>query len=151
MKKIIFLIFLLFPMKSFAGCTDEIDFSWEYGMGNEAAFFKFKSKSSRDIQISELGIWSKNDKLMRTYANEEFGFDGIFYLNAYEVQQPMLNVRGLNLDMSKSAGYKCEYIAKKENITKKEIINKKTNAPKKEQSGTSGSSKSLLKKLLGKD
>ena len=137
-------------MKSFAGCTDEIDFSWEYGMGNEAAFFKFKSKSSRDIQISELGIWSKNDKLMRTYADEA-GSDGIFYLNAYEVKNQFFSVRGLNLDMSKSAGYKCEYIAKKENITKKEIINKKTNAPKKEQSGTSGSSKSLLKKLLGKD
>ena len=63
----------------------------------------------------------------------------------------MLNVRGLNLDMSKSARYKCEYIAKKENITKKEIINKKTNTPKKEKLETSGSSKSLLKKLLGKN
>ena len=77
MKKLLVIVVLIFlsSVKSFAGCSDFIDFSWKYigkdrttHVKQERAYyakFTFKSTSDKSIQITSTRLFTSNDQLVK--------------------------------------------------------------------------------------
>ena len=153
MKKFLIIIILFFSWNgnAYAGCIGDIDFSNEWFMGKEAILGKFKNKSDKNIKISRVYIQSKDYKLMRKDLNMNGSYVK-YTLAPYSVLDVMLDAKGLNLDMVRGLSYECSYLKKVNKTNNSSSSSSSSSSSKsKQKSGSSVSSKSLLKKLLGKD
>ena len=152
---------------AYAGCTDDLDVTrkWvEIMEGDKEILFTIKNKSDMNIVITEIGLYSKNNTIMHSEKpygkpyDEELSKpigDDDFYLKPFGVSKRLLIVSRLNLDVAGEGFFRCKYGRKPvatSQTNKSSSSSSSSNSTKpKEQSETSGSSKSLLKKLLGKN
>tara|TARA_B100000787_G_scaffold153774_1_gene128187 strand:- start:465 stop:974 length:510 start_codon:yes stop_codon:yes gene_type:complete len=169
MKKLlgIIVLSLLLSGNVYANCRDKIDASWKWDEifeGKKDMWWTFKNTSDMNIVITKIGLKSKDGSTMyeekpwpKAYGVGD-GYpvgDEDFYLKPFGVSKKTLSVWYLNLDVAGKGYYSCKYGRKpvKTNQTNKSSSsNSSSNSSKsKQQSETSGSSKSLLKKLLGKN
>ena len=172
MKKIFSIIALGLLISSnayAASCTDDLDVTtkWvEIMEGKKEILFTIKNKNDMNIVITEIGLYSKNNTIMHSEKpygkpyDEELSKpigDDDFYLKPFGVSKRLLIVSRLNLDVAGNGFFRCKYGRKpvatnQTNESSSSNSNSSSNSSKsKQQSETSGSSKSLLKKLLGKE
>ena len=146
---------------AYAGCTDDLDRNWEWSPGKQWMKWTIKNKSNKHIVITSIGLKAKDGSIMReekpwhkVYDKAKDSYpvgDEDFYLKPYGISIKLIFTDDLNLDVSGSGYTSCKY-GTRPVVTKQNKKSSSSNTTKpKEQSGTSGSSKSLLKKLLGKN
>ena len=167
MKKLlgIIVLTLLLSDNVYAGCKVDLDskVDWvEIADGKkDTLLFIFKNKSNKNIIIEEMGLKSKNGTIMRSEkpdpepydpkkASQRIGEED-FYLEPFGVSRRLIFVSNLNLDVAGNAFYRCKYGTRAVVTKQNKKSSSSSSTKQKEQSETSGSSKSLLKKLLGKD
>ena len=169
MKKLLGIILLGFLMSVnvYASCVNDLDVEAEWGPGKVYLLRTIKNKGNMDIKITRIKLMSKNGKLMRekkpdvrTRDNLSYSIgDDDFYVKPYGVSKPYMRVDDLNLDVAGKSSYACKYGAlpvftdetNKSSNSNSSSSSSSNSSKSKQQSETSGSSKSLLKKLLGKD
>jgi len=166
MKKLLSIIFvsLLLSGNAYSSCLDDLNISAKYGPGKTFLLWTAKNKGNRDIKITKLALMSEDGKIMREKKPEvredpEMAVlvgDDDFYLKPYAVSKPIMFIDDLNLDVAGNISYACRYgtitYTNQTNSSSNSSSNSNSNSSKsKQKSETSGSSKSLLKKLLGKN
>ena len=168
MKNFLKIIILFFSWSgnAYAGCLDDLDvtYKWEGILEGKKKDlqFKFKNKSNKNIIIAELGLKSKNGSIMWSDKPDPEPYDPEvaqrvgeedFYLKPFGVSTMFKILPKLNLDVAGKPYYKCKYgkRAVVVNQSTSSSSSSSTSSKSKQKSNNSGSSKSLLKKLLGKD
>ena len=167
MKKFLVTIILVLFLSgnTYAGCVADLDAKFEWvGFTDkkEDLLFIFKNKSNKNIIIDEVGLKSKNGSIMYSEKPDAEPYDPEkaqrvgeedFYLKPFGASRMIITTPKLNLDVAGKAFYGCKYGTRAvvTNQTNKSSSSSSNTTKPKEQSETSGSSKSLLKKLLGKD
>lgn len=166
MKKFLVIIILgfLWNGNAYANvprCNDILDVNWKWEEifeGKTSMHWTFKNESNHNIIITEVGLKSKDGKIMRSekpwhkpYVEGEsypIGEED-FYLKPFGVTNRIIVVWDLNLDVAGNGFYTCKHGTKP--VATNQTNSSSSSSKSKQKSGSSGSSKSLLKKLLGKD
>ena len=178
MKKFLVIITLVFlwNKSAYATCYDDLDVNREWVeimSGKKDMLLTFKNKSNKDIIIAEMGLNTKSGTVMHSEkpdpepydpkkASQRIGEED-FYIKPFGVSKRLIIVSRLNLDVAGKAFYRCKY-GKRAVVTNQSTLSSSSNSSSsssssssstssksKQKSNNSGSSKSLLKKLLGKD
>ena len=105
MNKIFSLIFigLFYCNLSFAGCTDDIDVSWNYLPGKVQISFEFLNNKNKKIKITEVRLFTIEKEIARTLKP----YKGV--LIPFGKMQILFPTFDLNTNIINSAGYTCEY------------------------------------------
>jgi hypothetical protein len=166
MKRFLLIVILSFLWNAiaYARCNDDLDVSneWvEIMSGKKDMLLTFKNKSNKDIIIAEMGLKTKSGTVMHSEkpdpepydpkkASQRIGEED-FYIKPFGVTKRLIIVSNLNLDVAGKAFYKCKYGTRAVVTNQNNSSSSSSSSKSKQKSGTSDSSKSLLKKLLGKD
>jgi hypothetical protein len=172
MKKFLVTIILVLFLSgnAYATCYDDLDVNREWVeimSGKKDMLLTFKNKSNKDVIIAEMGLKTKSGTVMHSEkpdpepydpkkASQRIGEED-FYIKPFGVSKRLIIVSRLNLDVAGKAFYRCKYgtravVTDQTNSSSSSSSNSNSNSSKsKPKSETSGSSKSLLKKLLGKN
>ena len=157
MRKMILIIFisLICNATSFAEqkCSDIIDFEWFYSefYNSNSAVFNFKSKSTKDIIIREVRLWTKDKE---NVVAESRNLD----LKSFRVLDTRIVLKDVNLDVIKYGAYVCSFKDERNTLgggaykTKFEgyLFDTKKNEIFDNQKGEKGTFKNILGKYLGK-
>ncbi len=153
MKKLLRIVVLVLFLSgnAHAKCLDDLNPSWKYidfGFGKEMQW-SVKNTGNKSIIITKFGLKSKDGLIMvADIPTQDYskGWKPIsednFYLKPFGVTSRRTNVKDLNLDVAGSGFINCKYGTRPVLTWKEED---------EDESESSGSSKSLLKKLLGKN
>ena len=166
MKRFLLIVILSFLWNAiaYARCNDDLDVSnegVEIMSGKKDMLLTFKNKSNKDIIIAEMGLKTKSGTVMHSEkpdpepydpkkASQRIGEED-FYIKPFGVSKRLIIVSNLNLDVAGKAFYKCKYGTRAVVTNQNNSSSSSSSSKSKQKSGTSDSSKSLLKKLLGKD
>ena len=160
---VIIILVTLLNGNVYASCSNDLDVEAEWGPGKIYLLWTIKNKGNMDIKITRIMLKSKSGKIMRekkpdVRTSDTLSYsigDDDFYLKPFAVTKPIMRVDDLNLDVAGKYSYSCKYGALPvftDETNKSSSSSSSSNSIKpKEKSENSGSSKSLLKKLLGKD
>ena len=160
MKRFLLIIILgfLWSGNAYSNCYDDLDASWKYADDKRMMIWSFKNKNNKNIKITKIGLKSKDGKTMyeqqpQVRDDPEGAVlvgDEDFYIKPFGATRPFIYPGKLNFDVAGKGFYNCIYGT----ITYTNQTNSSsssTSSKSKQKSNNSGSSKSLLKKLLGKD
>ena len=103
-KKIFSIIFfsVFYCNLSFAGCTDDIDFSWNYFPGKVQINFEFLNNKNKKIKITEIRVSTADNQVIRSMIAEK-------KLYPFGKSQLLMSSFDLNTKVIASAGYTCVY------------------------------------------
>ena len=165
MKKFLAIIILciFWNVNAYAKCSDDLDRSWKYGPDNYFMIYTFKNKTNKSIIITRVGLKDKSGNIMaeqKVYVRKcaDCGVpvgDDDLYINPYGVNKILISVNHLNLEVAGSGFWSCKYgtfpVFNEQTNSSSSSSSSSTSSKSKQKSNNSGSSKSLLKRLLGKD